>query len=66
VFVRVVVIARTVVDLAAWMTALDLDRGVTDVKPAAQPGLEVADHMLRIAERAILDDHMTAERHLIR
>ncbi len=49
-FVRVVVLAGTVVDLAAWVTALDLDRRMPDRKAVAQAVLQVADDVLGVAE----------------
>jgi len=63
--VRVVVLARPVVDLAAGVAALHLDRRVADREPIAQPLLQASDDMLRLPEGAIVDDHMTAERHLV-
>jgi len=64
VLVRVVVLARPMMDLAAWMAALDLDRRVSDRKAAAQPALQVAHDVLGVAERAVLEDHVDAEGHL--
>jgi hypothetical protein len=64
-FVRVVVLARAVMDLAAGMTALDLDRRVPDVEAAAEPALEVAHDMFGVAERALLEHDVNAERHLL-
>ena len=46
--VRVVVLACPVVNLAARMTALDLDRGVPYVEASAEPAFEVPDHMLSV------------------
>src|SRR5450759_472583 len=51
--------------LTAWVTALDLDRRMADREATAEPVLQVADDVLGIAERAILDDHVHAERHLV-
>jgi hypothetical protein len=65
VLVRVVVLACAVMDLAAWMAALHLDRRVADGEPIAKPLLEVADDVLGVAERAIAHHHVTAEGHLI-
>ena len=45
---RVVMIARTVVDLAARMAALDLNRRVADGKLSAKPTLEVPDEVLHV------------------
>ena len=47
--VWVVVLAGAVVDLAAWMTALDLDRRVPDVEAAAKPGLQGTHDVLGLA-----------------
>jgi hypothetical protein len=60
---RVVVLAAPVMDLPAWMAALDLDGRVPDREPAAQPALQVANYMLGIAERALLEDNVGAEGH---
>src|SRR5256885_17135331 len=60
--VRVVVLARAVVNLAAGMTALDLDRGMSDVETVAQALLQVSDQVLGIAQRAVADDDVHAER----
>jgi hypothetical protein len=49
VLVGVVVVAGTVVDLAARMAALHLDRGMADVESIAQPLFQVTDHVLRVA-----------------
>jgi hypothetical protein len=65
VLVWVVVVAGAVVDLATWMAALDLNRGVTDVKFSTKAALQVAHHVLRIAERAIAHHQVAAERGLI-
>ncbi|HKC83258.1 MAG TPA: hypothetical protein VKD46_04605 [bacterium] len=48
--VRVVVLAGTVVDLAARVAALDLDRCMTDREAVAQAVLQVADDVLGVAE----------------
>ena len=45
---RVVVLTGAVLDIAARMTALDLDRGVADVKAVAQPLFEVAHDVLGV------------------
>jgi len=66
VLVRVVVLAGAVVDLAAWVAAFDLDRRVADREATAQPALEVAHHVLGVAERALLEDDVGAEGHLVR
>ncbi len=63
--VRVVVLAAAVMDLAAWVAALDLDRRVPDVETAAQPALEVAHDMLSLSERAFLQDDVCAECHFV-
>ena len=63
---RVVVVARAVVDLAARMAALDLDRGVTYGKLRAEPALQIANDVFRVAKRVITHHHVTAERHLVR
>jgi len=49
VVVRVVVLARAVVDLAAWMAAFDLDGGVADRKLVAEPALQVTHDVLGVA-----------------
>jgi hypothetical protein len=61
-----VVLAGAVVDLAARVAALDLDRRVPDGKSVAKPLLKVAHDMLGLAERAIIDHHVNAESHLVR
>jgi len=63
--VRVVVLARAVVDLATRMTALDLDCGVSDREPIAQPRLEISHDMLGIAKGAVLDHDVAAERDVL-
>ena len=63
--VRVVVLPGPVVDLTARVTALDLDRRVPDREPVAKPLLEVAHNVLGLSERAIVDNHMDAERSLL-
>ena len=65
-FVRVVVLARAVMNLAAWVTAFDLDRRVSDCKATTEPALQVAHDVLGFAERALLQDYVSAERHLFR
>ncbi len=62
---RVVVLAGAVMDLAAGMAALDLDRRVPDVEAAAEPALEIPDHMLGVSQRALLEHDMDAERHVL-
>ncbi len=57
-----VVLARPVVDLAAWMAALDLDRRVTDVKPRAEALLEIADEVLGVTQRAVTHHDVHAQR----
>ena len=64
--VRVVVVAGAVVDLAARMAALDLDRRMADRELPAEPALEVAYDVLRLFEPAIAHHHMAAERNLLR
>jgi hypothetical protein len=56
-----VVLARAVMDLAARVAALDLDRGVADGKPPAQTLLQVTDEVLGIAERTVTDHDVHAE-----
>ena len=63
---RVVVIARSVVDLAARMTALDLNGGVSDGEAFTEAMLEVAHNMLGVREGAFPDDDVTAQRHGLR
>jgi len=65
-FVRVVVLARAVMNLAAWVAALHLDRRVADREATAQPALQVAHDVLGFAERALLQDDVSAEGHLFR
>jgi hypothetical protein len=65
VLVRVVVITSSVMDLATWVAALDLDRSVANIKFSAEAALQVPHHMLRIAERAIAHHDVAAERGLI-
>ena len=60
-----VVLAGAVMDLAAGMAALDLDGRMPDVEAAAQPSLEVAHDVLGVAERALLEHDVNAERHLL-
>ena len=60
-----VVVARSVVYLAAWVAALDLDGRVPDRKASAQPVFKVAHDVLGVAELAITDHEMAAERHLV-
>ena len=61
-----IVVPRSVVDLAARVAALDLDGCVSDGELSAEPALEVADDVLRLFELAIAHDHVTAERYLVR
>jgi len=63
--VRVVVLARSVKDLPARMAALDLDRGVSDREPLADPALEVAHDMLCITQRVFFEHDVGAQRHLL-
>jgi hypothetical protein len=65
VLVRVIVVARAVVYLAAGVAALDLNRRVPDVELLAEAALEVPHDVLRIAQRAIAHHHVTAQRHLV-
>src|SRR5216683_1819129 len=53
------------IDLAARMAALDLDRRVADRELAAEALLEVAHHVLRVGERTLAHHHVHAERRLI-
>jgi hypothetical protein len=46
--VRMVVLTGAVVDLPARVTALDLDRRVTDVEATTEPALQVTDHVLGV------------------
>ena len=64
-FVGVIVLARSMVDLAARVTAFDLDGRMADCEPIADTALQVTDDMLGVAERAVTDDHMAAQRHLV-
>jgi len=66
VLVRVIVVAHAVMDLAAGMAALDLDRRMADGKLSAEASLQVAHDMFRLLEPAIADHHVAAERHLLR
>ena len=61
--VRVVVRTRAVLDVPARMTALDLDRRVSDGEPIAQALLEVAHKVLGVAERAIIDHDVGTQGH---
>src|SRR6266851_6387260 len=65
VLVRVVVLAGAVMDLAAWMAALHLDRGVPDRKATAQAAFQLAHDVLGVAERALLQNDVSAESHLL-
>src|SRR5450759_2447748 len=51
-------------DLPARVTALDLDRGVPDGEPIAQPPFQVSYDVLGLGKGAILHDHVDAERRL--
>lgn len=62
---RMVVAAGSMVDLAARVTALDLDRGVPDCEAVAKARLETAHDMLGIAQGAFAYHDVTAERHLV-
>jgi len=66
VVVRVVVLARAVVDVAAWMAAFDLDGCVTDRKVVAEPALQVTHYVLGVAERTVVHHDMDAQRHVFR
>src|SRR4029077_6921504 len=66
VLVRVIVVTGAVVDLAAGMAALDLNRRVADGKLSAEAALEVAHDVLRLFETAIAHHHMAAQRDLLR
>jgi hypothetical protein len=63
---RVIVVSGAVMDLAARMAALDLDRRMADGKLSAKSALEVAHDVLSLFEPAIAHHHMAAERHLVR
>src|SRR5450756_486923 len=65
VLVRVIVVARAVMDHAARVAALDLDRRVADGELPAEPALEVAHDVLRVSERAIAHHNVAAESHLV-
>ncbi len=60
-FVRVVVLTRAVMDLAARVAALDLDRGVPDRKAPAQALLQVSDDVLGVTEGGVSDHDVHAE-----
>ena len=62
---RVVVAAGTMVDLAAWMAALDLDGGVPDRETIAKSCFETAHNVLGVTQRAFADHDVTAESHLV-
>jgi len=59
-------LAHTVVDLAAGMAALDLDRRVADRKARAEAALELTHDMLRVSERKVADHDVAAQRQLLR
>jgi hypothetical protein len=61
-----IVVAGTMMDLAAGMAALDLDRRMADGKFPAQPALELSHDVFRFLEPAIAHHHVAAERHLLR
>jgi hypothetical protein len=61
-----VVVARPMVDLAARMAALDLNRRVADRKLRAEPSLQVPDEVFYIGQRAITHHHVAAERDFFR
>ena len=64
--VRVVVVARAVMNLATRMAALDLDRRVADGEFPAKPAFQVTHHVLRVSEQAIANHDMAAQRHFVR
>jgi len=64
--VRVVVVARAVVNLAAWMAAFNLDRRMADGELPAKPALEVSDDVLSVSEQTITNHHMAAQCHFVR
>jgi hypothetical protein len=61
-----VVLAGAVVDLPARVATLDLNRRVPDGESFAEPALEVSHDVLGLAQGAVVDDDVNAERHLIR
>jgi len=58
----VVVLAGTVVNLATRVTALYLDRRVADRVAGAQALLQVADDVLGVRKRDVVDDDVHAQR----
>jgi hypothetical protein len=64
-FVGVVVLPGAMVDLATRVAAFDLDGRVADQEPVADPALQVANDMLGVAKRAVPDDYVAAQRHLL-
>ena len=60
-----VVLAVRVMDLAARVTAFDLDRRVPDREAVAQPVLEVTYDVLGVAQRNITHHHVAAQRELV-
>ena len=63
---RMIVVTRPVMDLAAGMAALELNRGVADGKLRAEPAFQVPDEVLHIGQRAITHHHVAAERDFLR
>ena len=59
-----VVLAGAGVYIAARVAALDLNRRVPDGKSITQPSLQVPHDVLCLTERAVVDHHVHAERHL--
>ena len=63
--VRVVVRAGAVVYLPTWVAAFDLNRRVPDGKSIAESFFQVSHNVLGLAKRAVVDDHVNAQRHLV-
>ena len=63
---RVVVRPGSMLDLTARMAALDLDGRVPDVEAVAQSLFEVTHDVLRVAEGAIANDDVHAQRRRFR
>ena len=61
-----VVLAGAVVDLPARVAALDLNRRMPNRKSIAKPALEVSHDVLGLAQGAVVNDDVNAQRHLIR
>jgi len=61
-----VVLAGSVVDLSARVTALDLNRRMPDRKSTAKPALQVSHDVLGLPQGAVVYDYVNTERHLIR